>query len=439
MLMGQMSGAQQSQIVPDAPEAPAASTTSQPSLSTLSKSVVPGSGTGQDNTTPAAGANNPPPGTNLVQDDKPEPLAPHTPLPDDQKETPVFKATINIRSNVNYVEVPVTVEDKHKGLVPGLEWRDFRIFENGQAQHISVFMRDPQPLSVALVIDQSVAYQTMAKVNTAISAIPGAFAPYDEVAVFTYNSTLKQQTTFTGSQSARLTAVIEQSKTEGRDTMIGPGNGPMGQEVYINDTQWQNLPTISKGPSAAGIGNSQRKAVHPLNDAILMAAEALAKRPDDHRRVIYVISDGQESGSQAKYKQVVNYLQAHKIGVYGTLVGDSATWGLGFLDRVHLPLMMADNILPQYSAATGGQFDSEFSINGIERSFAAIAEEARTQYGIGYYSHESIYDGKFRAIEVQVTRPGLSVIAPQGYYPSAPVSTPVRPQPVPVQAAPATK
>ena len=48
-----------------------------------------------------------------------------------------------------------------------------------------------------------------------------------------------------------------------------------------------------------------------------------------------------------------------------------------------------------------------------------IAEEARTQYTLGYLSHESIYDGKYRSIDVRVSRPGLEVIAKRGYYPSA--------------------
>ena len=63
--------------------------------------------------------------------------------------------------------------------------------------------------------------------------------------------------------------------------------------------------------------------------------------------------------------------------------------------------------------------DSERGVNGIETSYAKIAEEARTQYTLGYLSHQSIIDGKFRTIDVRVDRPGLEVIAKRGYYPSA--------------------
>ena len=80
---------------------------------------------------------------------------------------------------------------------------------------------------------------------------------------------------------------------------------------------------------------------------------------------------------------------------------------------------MRDNILPVYTAATGGEAYAEFRTKGIETSFQRIAEEVRTQYTVGYYSNEPSLDGKFRPIEVRVLRPNLNVIAKRGYYPSA--------------------
>jgi VWFA-related protein len=161
------------------------------------------------------------------------------------------------------------------------------------------------------------------------------------------------------------------------------------------------------------------KEIHTLNDAILAAAKELSTRPKGRRRIIYVISDGKEYGSKATYKEVLRYLDTNQITVYGTLVGDSARWGEGYISRIHLPFSMYDNLLYKYIAATGGAPDSERDLNGIEKSYAKIAEEARTQYTLVYASHESIYDSKFRKIDVRVDRPGLDVIARHGYYPSA--------------------
>jgi VWFA-related protein len=166
------------------------------------------------------------------------------------------------------------------------------------------------------------------------------------------------------------------------------------------------------------------KEVHTLNDAILEAAKSLTTRGRGRKRVIYVISDGKEYGSQAKTKQVIQYLQTNKIAVYGTLVGDSSLPMVGFLDKIHLPYTMRDNVLPVYVNETGGNLDAEFRQRGIEQSFQNIFEEVRTQYTIGYYSHQPFIDGKYRTIDVRVLRPNLTVIAKKGYIPTASDSGP---------------
>jgi VWFA-related protein len=90
---------------------------------------------------------------------------------------------------------------------------------------------------------------------------------------------------------------------------------------------------------------------------------------------------------------------------------------------------MRDNILGVYIAATGGQLDAETRTPGIERSFAKIAETIRTQYTVGYYTHEPFIDGKYRKLEVKVLRPDLTVIAKDGYYPTASDARPKTIQP----------
>lgn len=326
-----------------------------------------------------------------------------------------------IRVHVNFVQVPVTVKDSKGKLYPGLTWRDFRVFENGVRKNITYWSSDPFPISVALVVDQSVDFQTMEKVNTSLHALQGAFTPYDEMAVFTYNNGVTEQTNFTAAQSQRLAVVLDRSKTAGRD-QVWYGAGPLGQTTYKNGFDVD--PNTSPTHSAAGNGTVYpEKEFHTLNDAILTAAAALAKTPNNRRRVLFVISDGKEYGSKSKEKDVIKFLQAHSIAVYATLVGDSSVPGMGFLDRIHLPLTMRDNVLPRYAAATGGQCDPEFRPKGIEESFAKISEEVRSQYTLGYYSNESVLDGKYRTVEVRVLRPNLEIISKKGYYPTASASS----------------
>jgi VWFA-related protein len=294
------------------------------------------------------------------------------------------------------------------------------VYENGLRQHVEVFTRDALPMSVALVIDQSMTKDDMVRVNDALGALPDAFTSADEVAIFTYNKSITEQTTFTAAQSPRLTATIERSKSEGRDTiMAGSLSGPMSQTTVINGYNVDPNTSANRGHST--LQQDMPREIHPLSDAILKAATALSTKPLERRRIIYVISDGKDYGSAAKYKDVVQYLQRYRIEVDGTLVGDSALWGVGVLDRMHLPLMMRDNVLTPYANATGGNVDAEFLIGSIEKSFAKIAEEARTRYTFGYTTHEPFVDGKYRKWEVIILNHGsdLTVMAPPGYWPMA--------------------
>ena len=317
--------------------------------------------------------------------------------------------------HVDFVQVPFTVKDSKGNLVPNLSWRDVRVYENGLRQHMAYWTTDPFPLSVAFVIDQTVTQDIMLKINDSLSALQGAFANYDEVAVFTYNNGVKEQTTFTAAQSARLGVILERSKAQGREPTMYMG-GPLEQTTYKN-----NAPVDpNTQPPGRGMGSFQTvpKEFHPLFDAMFTAAQALTTADARRRRVLYVISDGKEYGSKVKERELVQYLQRNKISVYATLVGDSSLPGMGFLDRIHLPLTMRDDALPRIAGATGGQCDPEFRPRGIEQSFADITKTVRTQYTVGYYTHESMLDGRFRHTEVRVMRPDLTVIAPDGYYPT---------------------
>ena len=142
----------QQQGVPDAP-APSG-------LSDLKDQVTPGAGTTAE---PPANSQNP-------QDQNPQaqpPAAAAPQQPDNFQQTPPEMSkpgdqnTFTIVRQVNYVDVPVTVRDKHNHLVPGLTWRQFKIYEDGQRQRISNFYVDPFPLSVAFVIDQTLPSDVM--------------------------------------------------------------------------------------------------------------------------------------------------------------------------------------------------------------------------------------------------------------------------------------
>lgn len=321
-----------------------------------------------------------------------------------------------IHVHVYYVHVPFTVKD-HKGQqVPGLTVRDVRIYENGLQQKPVYFSTDSVPLSVAFIVDQSVTFDTMGKINASLAALQNAFTKYDEVAVFTYNNGVKMQDGFSAAQGMRLGQILERSKIPGREPVMGVG-GPLSQTINKNNQLID--PNVAPVHGSTSMTVYAPKEYHTLNDAILQAAQLLSTADRGRRRLIYVIGEGKEYGSKAKESDVIKYLQRNNIAVYATLVGESAVPGMGFLDRIHLPLTMREDILPRYAAATGGQCDPEWRPNGIQQSFARISETVRTQYEIGYNSSLPVNDNKPRSLEVRVMGRGdLTVIAKQRYIPN---------------------
>ncbi len=399
------------QSVPDAPapqqNIPSAPTPQSPpaddSISGLASQAAHGKAAPDDTQTAAPAQNTP---TSAAPADGPA-----------QEDVP--SNNYKIVTRVNFVEIPVTVLSKGTE-VAGLTFRDFRIYENGQRQHIDFFSVDPVPLSVAFVIDQSLPRDIMGRVNNSLSAITGAFTPIDEAAVYTYADGVTQQTTFTVATGDRLPAILVRSKSKGEDMgTADTSGGPFSQGPTINNKPID--PNLTPQRSTNGF-ITLPKEVHTLNDAILAAAEGLSTVKKGRRRIIYVISDGKESRSKAKLPEVVRYLQTNQISLYATLVGESAVPYIGYIDKFHIPLLPYDNILPRYTAATGGLLQAELSTEGMERSFTDILAKARTQYTLGYYTHGSTLDSRYRKLDIHVERPNLDVIAPPGYYPSSAMS-----------------
>ncbi len=419
MVLGAGVLAQQQTPVPDAPtpQAPTA-------LPGTQGPITPGIGAGEAPSGTAPSSSSPSP-TQPEQPPPPsasQPPAATAPQPNAQDTPPEEGArALNtvIHAQVNEVVVPVTVKDSKGNPVAGLTWRDFTVYENNVREPLRVFSVDAAPLSVAFVVDQTLPANFMRNVNESLGAIQGALTPYDEAAVFTYTNGPKEWTGFTGAQGPRLPSVLSLAQSSGSDPMVPVNSGPL---AGCNITQNGNCvsPVLQPGGSTAQNGFIQiPKEIHTLNDAILAAAKELSTRPKERRRIIYVISDGKEYGSKASWREVVRYLQTNNIAVYATLVGDSARWGEGWLDRFHLPFEAYDNVLYKYVAQTGGDMFSEGGVNKIETSYAKIADEARNQYTLVYASHESIYDDKYRSIEVRVNRPNIVITAKPGYYPSA--------------------
>lgn len=314
--------------------------------------------------------------------------------------------------HTNFVQVPVTVKDKNGRMVDGLLSTDFSVKENGTVQKLSFFTADPFALSVAIVLDLGMSDTAVQKVNQTFPALVGAFAPYDEIALYTYSSTVSEVSDFAGA-TQKLTALLNQMKTErgynsGPPVLSGPlaPNGPIINGIPVGS------PTepVYTPPKQSRV----------LNDAILRAALDLSKRDRTRRKIIFVIGDGREYGSKASYSDVLRLLLSNEIQVKAVAVGSAALPIYGKLERLHIPDQGYGNILPKYASATGGAVYTELSRNAIEEIYSQVMIEARNQYTLGYTPArpKTPTATPYREIEVLVHRPGLKITAKAGYYPA---------------------
>ncbi|HEV2276861.1 MAG TPA: VWA domain-containing protein [Acidobacteriaceae bacterium] len=428
---------QQNQSNP--PNAPAPQPAqSSSSLNHLTSHVAPGRGTTAANEADQAQQNAGQPAPHVENGTVPQNQGPTG--PDDFQKTPPImgqpgqpvppppppppadsgqEASYTFRTGVTVVDVPIIVRNKKNQLVAGLPWWRFRVFEDGVRQNIWYFSTDAVPLSIAFVVDNTLPSDIMQKVNASFGAVTGGLTPADSVAVITYAGTGPQlRTDFTQATGRRLPAVLEQAKSPGAQMGVPEMGDPMTVGPQLNGQQVD--PNLAPQRGNAGPFLVIPHESHPLNDAILFAAERLAHQPRGRRRIIYVVSDGRNVRSKATYKEVLEYLLTNNISVYGTEVGSSALWGIGYLDRVKLPLMQPDNVLPRFAYPTGGDVQAELTENGIQNAFVHITESVRTAYTIDYLSHNSALSSKYHNIEVRVEGlPGLTVEAKTGYYPSA--------------------
>ena len=414
--------AQQEPPKQDIPDAPSAS---RPFPS------VPSTGNGQPNQPPAEQAppdqptlpaNQAPPTSSAPADDpvyapgvSPVPAlkvttAPPGSVPADRG--PGGEELYKIVANVNQVLVPVMVKDDSGRLVNGLLSRDFSVFEDGKKVTLNFFTTDPFALSAAVILDTGMPDVALQKVNQTFSALQGAFSQFDEVSLYTYSTSVTKVTDF-AAVGRRLTAALD-----GLKTVTGSNNGP----PVVSGPMGPQGPIINGVPVDAGAPRTINppKEVHVLNDALVAAAVDLRKRDRARRKVIFIITDGREYGSNASYSDTLKVLLSYGIQVYGVAVEGSAIPGYGQLQKLHVPLTGSrlgySNILPKYANATGGEIFSGFSRDAIETTYARTLGDARNQYTLGYLTH-STPSSTHREIDVHVARPGLTVTAKEGYYP----------------------
>src|SRR3954464_2878392 len=141
-----------------------------------------------------------------------------------------------IRVNVNFVLVPVTVKDETGRPVYGLTKNDFSIREDGDHKAIRFFTSDPFPISAAVVLDVAMPDVAFRKVNDTLSSLSGSFSEFDELAVYTYGNTVKQQQDFAAAISKVTDTTFRKMKDlKGQQGGVTVNQGPMAAGPSVNN------------------------------------------------------------------------------------------------------------------------------------------------------------------------------------------------------------
>jgi VWFA-related protein len=300
--------------------------------------------------------------------------------------------------------VPVTVKDDRGALVTDLRRDEFRIFEDGIEQHINQFQQEAVPLSAVVLLDNDLPDKTVEPVQRSLATISAGFGPNDEVSLVTFDRFQKTVMGFTRSNDM----VFTQLKRVRLDSSIpGSFSGPLSA----------GPPMLNNRPVGGGAGNgdgtlpgvttSSSTETKNIDDAIHYAGEMLRTRGRDRRKLIFIISDGNNSRHNTwSFNTTLDLLLASEISVYSVVVG---------LNVLHLE----GQRMVHYATATGGDTYTASKQPELERLYGQITEQARNQFTLGFVPQHPSGNRAYHSIEVRIRRPGLKILARQGYYTAA--------------------
>jgi Ca-activated chloride channel family protein len=328
---------------------------------------------------------------------KPTPVPTPRPLKDDDFDV--------VRVTSSLVMVPVSVVDLQGEPVLGLQLPDFRLDEEGRTQEITqIGNPDQVPLDIAILFDVSSSVRNKNffefQQKAAAAFLRQVMKPADRAAVFT----IKDQPAMVlplGSANAAAATLVS----------IPAPTSPVATAFY---------------------------------DTVLAAATYLKKNSSDgHRRVILVITDGEDTISNAirdlsqaearaslkgevPSRESQTSMQVRRERAVADVQravqqADTAFYSVnpgGPSVRLNLMATRAQNHMQLIAEATGGTAYLPGSEQDLERVFSEVAAELRGQYLIQYYSNSQAAGSQFRRIAVSLpTKPELRVRARQGYYP----------------------
>ena len=265
-----------------------------------------------------------------------------------------------VRVNSDLVVLNVTVTDHSGAYVHKLKRPDFKIFEDGREQQVSLFSVEETPFAAAILLDTS------------------------------------------GSMETRLTLA--------RAAAIRFLEGLRDEDVasvYHFDSKVEQLQDYSASRDLPPLAFSlQSKGLTELNDAVALAAKDLSARPEK-RRAIIILSDGMDTKSSATADKALNAALAANATIYTVDMSDPSDKAS---DR-----MMGASALKNFATKSGGRYVSTPGGRALDDAFSQILEELSNQYTLGYRPANSARDGRWRAIELKLSNAELKARTRGGY------------------------
>ncbi len=258
------------------------------------------------------------------------------------------------------VVLNATITDSAGKAVGGLKQKQFSVFEDGVEQKIESFTTEETPFAAVILLDTSGSMEervTLAR-SAAIQFLNG-LRREDNVAIYNFYSKLELVQDFSNTQNLREQAFDLRAK---------------GMTV--------------------------------LNDAIYKAAVDLSTRPEK-RRAIIVLSDGADTASKRNSDKALKAALLANATIYTV---DMSASNAAAKDRAH-----NQGVLKNFAEKTGGKFVATPGGVAMRDTFTRIVEELGQQYTITYSPSNSNKDGKWRTIELRISRPNLTIRTRKGY------------------------
>ena len=313
----------------------------------------------QNETKPASTP--PAPETSVAE---PAPKAQNSP-PEEKKQGD--EGTFVFRKDVDEVLLHATVVDDKQHMVTNLERGAFTVYEDGKPQNIISFHHEDIPVAMGIVIDNSGSMrEKRAKVNQAALNLVRASNPRDEVFIVNFNDEYYLDQDFTN-DLLKLKEALEKIDARG------------GTALY---------------------------------DAIVASADHLKRNARLDKKVLFVVTDGEDNASSENLEKAVKQLQEED---------SPAVYAIGILGEEEHP-KRAKRALEIIAQRTGGIAFFPKTLDEVDEISKTIAHDIRNQYTIGYKPANPRGAGGFRMVRVEVKAKGhgkMTVRTKSGYYAGA--------------------